>query len=1291
MGLKNICSKLIIMLFCLASSVAWADDVEFDTSYLGSNVYSGTHNVTIKGRTLTAGEWTGICLPFDAPKSVLDETFGENGYNVQEFSGIEGTTLSFRKVTEMKAGTPYIIKVTATVENPKFNNVTFALAIDDSWKTVTVADNIVFRGFYFDKYTYLLYDSNNANQYLWINSDASLSYNNEGVWVEKRPGTSAYFFCPNTSSSAQKPVISYEGGSEEGGGDEDNASLSYKIAHQLQITNLPTIYLTMDDVTDIDKDLYKDRGTNTAAYHQTAIKVVDKSGELTEFEEAADYLEVKVRGNSTASATKRPYRLKFAKKHKHDLLGYGYEKRNWTILANAYDDSKIRNAVTYKLGQMVGMPFCPGYKFVDLVINGDYRGLYQVSDHCEVDANRVNVDEDTGWFVEAARNDMAEEPKVYGSGMAISIKNPEYDVDALTDSLKAEVETCFNQTNWSNKFSDYSENGWRSVADENSLVNFYTAMQYTGDYDGFMVVKMYRNVGEKMQFGPLWDKDLAWGNYGGLDNQQMVEDRQQGYFAMATIKNSGSSTGAWYDPAFIKKVYKKMKALNDAKISTVLCNYADSLSALISESYALDSIRWHTSWGRIDQMDGTLREDSRERSLANFKTFVTEHASSILSTVKAQYDALGCASLPDEGEETEDKKTRKRQTDIPTIYIDGTLTQDGEWTDATTEIYDADVAVLGGTKTYAGIEAKYKGTFKAGDKHGYRLKFKKKAKLNGYRQWNLLPLDDDPTLIREALAFELGKQLGMHFTPSYQFVDVCTSASTDAEYSYAGTYLLVDRVKVEEGRARQADGDDDNDWLLELVDEVDSEDLAASVSESKTYPNIVVKNPDPDDYPGTENTLTEPVKAYAEAGFKNVESLAGTLNKEQFIKWYIAQEVLAAYNGFSDIYAYRSVTGSDQTLYFGPIWDNGRAFGNYKKDKKKQVLDMSDADDDTSFDGMMTEYAKYDLMRYLVRNLWLQEWFASGVQTKWTAVKDELLAALKSKTTSLASTVESSRKKNYSDAGWNLAALTNSYQASVDSIGTYLTERFDYLTKKFGALNSNRQLRYNVSNDNTLDAWRWSDGQTLDVQLKKRGTISADGWNSICLPFALSAQGVKDVFGAGTRVKRFSSVKDNGSSVGLYFTQVDGMKSGMPYIILPESDVAESGLLFKNVVFSVGEPQTVESPGGDYKFIGLLYKTKLTPTSDADHTIKYIGSGNQLFYLTKTASFNGARAYFKVSADSQAKPLTIIGDEPTGMTGMEILPDEPGDVYNLNGQKLNQRLEGLPHGIYIVNGKKVIK
>ena len=151
-------------------------------------------------------------------------------------------------------------------------------------------------------------------------------------------------------------------------------NIKTKIQNKEQLTDAPTLYITIPSVSDIStmsKWVDGDKNKGEFGYWDAEIQVVDASNSIEVF---TDSVKIKVRGNSTASADKKPYRLKFAKKHKHDLMGAGYTKRNWVLLANALDNSLIRNAVTYHIGKYAGMDFNPGYKFVDVVLNGDYRG-----------------------------------------------------------------------------------------------------------------------------------------------------------------------------------------------------------------------------------------------------------------------------------------------------------------------------------------------------------------------------------------------------------------------------------------------------------------------------------------------------------------------------------------------------------------------------------------------------------------------------------------------------------------------------------------------------------------------------------------------------------------------------------------------------------------------------------------------------------------------------------------------------------------------------------------------------
>lgn len=659
----------LLLLLLLGGIGAYADDVEFDVTSLSwgknySTEFPGTNNVTLKGRTFTANEWTGLCLPFDASKKILDATFGVDMYNIQSFKSMEGNNIDFEKVTEVKAGVPYYVKVKSTVENPIFQGVIFASLIDDSWHEIRVNDKIKFRGFYFTKGDWLLRNSSNVYSinFFWLNPDGSLSdfRANEVEYSQTgRIGVNAYLFMDGYASTVDKPNLIFEGQTSggESGSTDDPTSLSYKIKNKLQLTDVPTLYLTIPDVTDLDKDLVKNRQTGEALYHKASIDVVDKNNTLEEFSD--DKLDIKVRGNSTADPSKRAYRLKFGKDekdkvtgeliktHKHDLMGGGYAKRNWALLANCFDHSLIRNALTCELGKIIGMPFNPGYCFVDLVINGDYRGTYQVTDHPEVGSHRIDIDEDKDWYIEfQGRSDMLDEPYLNITDLPMfSIKNPDYtdaaDADKLA-ALKVKMEDWVKQ--WKSGFSydasitQSDTKGWRAYNDEDQLLKWFLETEITADYDGYMTIKAYRATDGKLFWGPVWDKDLAWDNYGdytktlgaALENASSIR-----YY----VYNPGSGTAILSDPRFVKRVYETYNKLVEDGLEQKLLDIVDQLHLRVNQTQQLNFEKWGitTVYGGLEKYHEWTDYAQYPKQL---KTFITARLAFLKEKFKEIYDAV---------------------------------------------------------------------------------------------------------------------------------------------------------------------------------------------------------------------------------------------------------------------------------------------------------------------------------------------------------------------------------------------------------------------------------------------------------------------------------------------------------------------------------------------------------------------------------------------------------------------------------------------------------------------------
>ncbi len=972
--------------------------------------------------------------------------------------------------------------------------------------------------------------------------------------------------------------------------------MAEKIAAKQQLTNIPTIYLTVPDAIgkDINSVLFKTG--NVAEYHAATIEVVDNTGAISFTE---DKLEIKVRGNETAKGDKKPYRLKFGKdekdaagnvtkSHKHDMLGSGYAKRNWVLLANQKDGTLLHNALAYHIGQAVGMEFCPGYKFADLVINGQYRGSYQISDHVEVGSHRIDVDEDTGMYLESTRGDMVEEPGVSAGALGISIKNPEYTETADIESLKAKVTNIFTKANTymgvygtpcDDELFCNPKTGWRSIFDEETLVKYYIGVNITGNHDGFMTVKMYCNEGEKLHFGPLWDFDTSYGQYD--DGKTLCEDTQLG----APLFTNYANTIVKKDPVFVKKVHDKLHALIDEGLETKLLTAINTMANEVEPSYHLNRTIWTNNGADYSGQTSELKQ------------YVSTHLSWLTETIDEKYEAMGgdnivIPEIPDDEDDPEvgpalnteytvpdmgfnggynnypipasafnskatsalitvsgavyikfiyrlnqwgysqdalaefpnkgnvpqtgtylvegdmlqralrgelavncdgnsnivvtvfnngseepatpdtPAPTRAQLTNLPTIYLDAT-TINGEWQQAAVEVFDKDNKLYQGEtwkkeglskKGNINVSVQYQGSGAAGSKNSYRLKFNDKINLltadDSYKQWVLLANDDDPSMLNNALAKELGDAIGMPWTPGYQFVDLYVNNT------YMGTYQVTDRIKVESGRSLVTGGNKDNDWQLRFNDaselkEDGTEHYVATISNA---PYVILRNPDPKDItPEQLTTLKNNISQYFTNFFgKNYANVEANVDKDQLINWYICQEILGVYKGFSSIEAYRSITSTaaDNKVHFGPLWDSEKGFGNTGS---APSIDMSDLNTNGSHNGLMVEYAAYDGMKQFFQFLWTQDWFKSGVKTKWGelytgSTTSGLAQTLKTKASSLAETLEQSQAKDL--VAWPNSMEYNStshakhanYAAAVAAISTYIDQRFPYLDKKFKEL-----------------------------------------------------------------------------------------------------------------------------------------------------------------------------------------------------------------------------------------------
>lgn len=386
-------------------------------------------------------------------------------------------------------------------------------------------------------------------------------------------------------------------------------------------------------------------------YDLAVITIKDASGSIKERHELTT---IRGRGNSTWNTEKRAFRLKFPSKTKllakADGTNEYADAKSWTLIANAADKTLIRNAITSEVGKRVGIPFNAAYKFVDLVINGNYYGTYQISDHIQVNPGRVEIDEKTGWFMEFIPNSDSKyaeipyiSPSIGGSWSTacLNIKNPEAesnDDDAVMN-IKAWFENSLNST----VLDDFSEEtGYRNQIDIDALVNYELVNEISGNYDGLVSNYAYKDgEGEKLKFGPIWDNDLSYNNsWSDLKEKMLFEGAGSTYTFFSNLIATRFGRDQYSGDAVYIKAFKKKwdKVYNNGELTTFMTNKIDEITQGISCSIEDNNAKWPITQELVTQLSAKTF-GNYTAAITSLKDFITTHNPYLENRIQSQYNS----------------------------------------------------------------------------------------------------------------------------------------------------------------------------------------------------------------------------------------------------------------------------------------------------------------------------------------------------------------------------------------------------------------------------------------------------------------------------------------------------------------------------------------------------------------------------------------------------------------------------------------------------------------------------
>lgn len=348
-----------------------------------------------------------------------------------------------------------------------------------------------------------------------------------------------------------------------------------------QLTNLPTVIINTENAQEIvSKE--NEISSNVYIISENGIKLLSTS-------------ETGVRGRGNASwdqFPKKPYRLKF--KSKQSPLGAPASAKKWTLISNYSDKSLMRNILAFEASRRIGQAYTPYCHPVDVIVNGEYRGCYQLCDQVEAAEGRVPAKD--GYLIEIDAYAWKEVSAFWSwKGTPVTIKHP--DEDDITDAQRNHIESFFNQMETAALGSDFTdpEKGYRKYLDLESFLRNLLVGDFCGNTDLLWSVYMYKDAADgKLYTGPTWDHDLSFDN-----DYRSHPINNNNDFIFLTVPSPASDAVREMTRKIVKEdpQAKQMlaelwaEAYENGSLKT-LPDYLDQTYLLLQESQELNFKRW---------------------------------------------------------------------------------------------------------------------------------------------------------------------------------------------------------------------------------------------------------------------------------------------------------------------------------------------------------------------------------------------------------------------------------------------------------------------------------------------------------------------------------------------------------------------------------------------------------------------------------------------------------------------------------------------------------------------------
>lgn len=353
------------------------------------------------------------------------------------------------------------------------------------------------------------------------------------------------------------------------------------------------------------------------------MRIIDNGpGQINHIDDPANAYDgligIELRGSTSLDLSdKKPYAVETRDVDGEDLavplLGMA-EESDWAFLAPFNDKSLIRDAITLALARRI-MPWASNTRYVELVLNGEYEGIYLIAEKIKRDKNRVDIsklepedvagDDLTGGYIlkldktSGAPSEGWTSPYDFPHNTYYQIEYPK--LEDITPEQKNYIRTWMTDFELSMIQDDYDEpgHGFQQYLDLESFVDFVIINEISKNVDAYRLsTYLYKDKDSKsplLHAGPVWDFNISMGNadYCGGDT----------YYGWAMDFNDQCPNDGWiipfwwnrlWDaPAFRQKVQARWNALRAGVFSDLeINNVVDSLYLTVNEAADRNFERW---------------------------------------------------------------------------------------------------------------------------------------------------------------------------------------------------------------------------------------------------------------------------------------------------------------------------------------------------------------------------------------------------------------------------------------------------------------------------------------------------------------------------------------------------------------------------------------------------------------------------------------------------------------------------------------------------------------------------